>query len=247
VLQGTASRNAGQPFVDQLDANTFTARVGFSRMFTPRFSMEVTAGPQWTKEINLPEQVTLIRNARIKKFDPVLGTFEQPFLTEPGQEVEDTSVSLAFTLRMNYELNRSTRLSLDAVRSTDSGQGVNGTFEQDEVGLVMTRDLSHRWSLSAGAHFLRAESISRAFSILPSVDPATGEQEALDNKSFDLGQRVNLRQAFFQPRLNYRINRWWTAYLGWDHTRFDNQGRGDSSFNVNAVTLGLEFRDEARF
>ncbi len=247
VLQGATYRNRGQPFVDQGDANTLTARVGFARVFTPRFSMELTAGPQGTKEINLPEQVTLIRNARIKKCDPVLGTCEQVFLTEPGVMVENTSVSLAFTLVMDYELDRSTRLSLSATRSTDSGQGVNGTFEQDEAGIVATRALSPRWNVSVGARYIRGESVARAFSILPTVDPATGEREALDNKSFDIGQRVNLRQAYFQPRLNFRINRRWSAYLGWDHTRFENQGRGQSSFNVNRVTLGLEFRDEARF
>jgi len=247
VLQGATYLNRGQPFVDQGDANTFTARVGFSRVMSPRFTMVLTAGPQWTREINLPDQVTLIRNARIKKTDPIFGTSEQLFLTEPGVEVENTSVSLAFSLGMNYRIDGSTSVALEAVRSTDSGQGVNGTFEQDEVGVVLSRGLSRRWQLSVGARYLRGESISRAFAVLPTVDPETGQREALDSKSFDLGQRVNLKQAFFQPRLTFRINRWWSTYLGWDHTRFENQGRGASSLNVNRVTLGLEFRDEARF
>jgi hypothetical protein len=138
-------------------------------------------------------------------------------------------------------------LNFDAVRSTDSGQGVSGTFEQDEVGIALDRELSHRWHLSVATRYLRSKSISRDFVVLPTLDPETGEREALDNASFDIPQRFDVKEIFFQPRLDYRFNRWWTAFLGWDHTRYDQGGRGASSYNVNRVTFGLEFRNEANF
>ncbi len=247
VIEGTTNRNSGFPFAEQQDADVFTTRVGFSTVLTPRLTMDITAGPQWTREINLPDKVTLIKNIRYKKTDPVLGTFTQPFVKEPGTKVDDTSVSLALAMAINYQINRTTRLAFDATRSSDSGQGVNGTFEQDQVGLTLDRELSRRWHLSIGTRYLRAKSISRAFAILPTVDPETGERDALDSKTFDIPQRLDLKQAFFQPRLDYRFNRWWTAYLGWDHTRFNQGGRGASDFNVNQVMFGLEFRNEARF
>ena len=247
VLQGTTNRNRGTLFADQQDANTFAARVGVSRVMTPRLTVELTAGPQWTKEINLPDEVTLIRNFKVKVTDPLYGTSEQVFVKEPNLPVNDTSVSLAFTLGIKYQIDQNTRLAFNAVRSTDSGQGVNGTFQQDTVGIALDRTLSRRWHLNVGARYLRATSIARAFSILPSVDPETGEREALDNASFDIQQRLDSKQFYFQPRLDYRFNRWWTAYLGLDHTRSDQGGRGASKFNVNRVTIGLEFRNEARF
>jgi len=247
VLQGKTNRNSGTPLADEQNANTFTARFGFSRVMTPRLTLALTAGPQWTREINLPDRVTIVRNAGFKKFDPVLGTFEQAFMKEPGTTVEDTSVSLSFTLGINYQIDRNTRFSLDAIRSTNSGQGVNGTFEQNEVGIALDRELSRRWHLSIGARYVRATSIARDLSILPDLDPETGERVALDNASSDIQQRLDLKQIFFTPRLDYRFNRWWKAYIGWDHIRFEEGGQQASRSNVNRVVLGLQFRDEARF
>jgi len=247
VLAGGTNQYSGTPLADEQNANTFTARFGFSRVMTPRFTLALTAGPQWTKEINLPDRVTLIRNALVKNYHPGDGTFDQDPMKEPGMTVEDTSVSLSFTLGINYQIDRSTRFTLDAIRSTNSGQGVNGTFEQNEVGIALDRELNRRWRLSIGARYVRGMSIARDFSILPSVDPETGEREALDNASFVIKQRVNLKQIFFEPRLEYQFNRWWTAYIAWNHTRSDEGGQQASRVSVNRVLLGLQFRDEARF
>jgi len=248
VLQGGTNRSHGRRFADQQDANTFATRFGFSRVMTPRLTVELSAGPQWTKEINLPDEVTLIRTLTVVPKDALFGPTDAPvFIREPGTKVNDTSMSLAFSLRINYQINQGTRFSLDAGRSTDSGQGVNGTFEQNTLGIALDRTLSSRWHLSVGVRYLRATSIARAFSILPTVDPETGEREALDNASFDIQQRLDSKQFFFQPRLDYRFNRWWTAYLGLGHSRSEQGGRGASKVNVNRVTIGLEFRNEARF
>ena len=247
VLLAGRNLSSGTPLADEQNANTFTARFGFSRVMTPRLTLALTAGPQWTREYNLPDRVTLLRNALVKNYHPSDGTFEQEFMKEPGTTVEDTSVSLSFTLGINYQIDRRTWFSLDAIRSTNSGQGVNGTFEENQVGITLDRELSRRWHLSIGARTLRAMSIARDFSIQSNLDPDTGERVAQDNASFDVQQRVNLKQIFFEPRLDYQLNRRWTAYIAWNHNRFDEGGGQSSSINVNRVLLGLQFRDEARF
>ena len=247
VLQGGAVRNSGLPFAEEQDTNTFTAQVGFSQVVTPRITLQLTAGPQWTREINSPDEVTLIRNFKVKVTDPVFGTSEQVFVKEPNLPVEDTAASLAFTLGIVYQIDQRTRFTLGASRSTDSGQGVSGSFEQDEIRLALSRKLGHRWNLNIGGGFQRSKSISREVSIQTTIDPDTGQREALDVRSFDIPQRLDLTQIFFQPRLDFRINRWWTAFLGWDHTRFETKGSEGSSYNANRVMLGIEFRNEERF
>jgi hypothetical protein len=247
VLLAAANRNSGSPFVDMQDTNFFVGRVGFSRVISPKLTVELSAGPNWVKDINFPERVTLIRNTIVSKCSFFGITCEPAFLKEPNQKVENLGLSLAFSFLLSYQWDRKTIMSLAASRSTSSGEGAAGTQQSDEVSVELRRTLGPRWDFSLTGQLSRRTSVPNEFSILPTKDPDTGEQQALDRKTFDLQGTQEQRLVTIRPQLNYRFNRWWSAFASWNWTEQDSSVPGNRRILVNQVVLGLDFRREEHY
>jgi hypothetical protein len=247
ILQASTNRNSGFPFASENDSNTYSFRVGFTTIVTPRLTLDLSAGPQVTDQINLPERVTLFRNVRIEKVDPVFGTKEIVFLQEPNQKVEAVSPSLALTASMTYQLDPRSRFTFDAVRTTTSGEGISGTQQRDSLSLGFDRSLSRRWNINVSGRYAKTTSIFNQFLITQARVPETGQQIAFDRETFDELRETNLKEFSFQPRLTYRLNRLWNAFAAWDFVDFDEGGLGGGRTRINRVSLGVEFRNEERF
>lgn len=244
-LIATTNRNSGVAFIDRQDVNSFVARFGFVRIFNRKLTVDVSAGPQWTKDVNLPDKVTLLRNTIVQEVvDPVLGLTEDALLKEPGREVEDLSVGLSVNLQVSYQMNPKTFMSLLLTRGTTSGEGASGTQETLAATLNITRSLSSDWFASLRASVTTRESVLNELAILVAKDPKTGEVQAFDRKTFDIGDRFKQRQITIEPSLNYRINKWMSAYASWNWTELKEESLG-SRTRVNRVQLGLEFRRNA--
>ncbi len=244
-LLATANRNRGQAFSDRGDVNTFVARFGFVRVLNRRLTLDFSAGPRWTKTINLPDKVTLLRNTIVQEVvDPVFGLTQPAFLKEPGRKVDDLSVGLSLNLLVSYQVNSKTFISLLVAQGMTTGQGIGGTQETRDATLNLTRVLSPNWSASLRAAVTTRESVPNEFAILVTKDPKTGEILALDRKTFDIDDRAKQRQITLVPRLNYRINQWMTAYASWNWTELKQEFQG-SRTRLNRVQLGLHFRRDA--
>ncbi len=247
IVSGSRNRNSGFPFAFLNNTNGFVARVGLSHTFSRRLTVDFSLGPQWTDQIELPDRVTLLKNILITQPGPLFGTFEQVPLKEPHTKVDRIGLSSAFSLALNYQWDANTKLSMAADRSTTSGQGVAGTQQQDSVRVSIDRMLGQRWGLSLSGGVTRTRSIFNQFAILVSKDPVTGETLAQDRKTFDIPRSLKLQQISFQPRINFRINRWWTAYGTWLFVDSEETGQNRGRFQVNRVQIGLEYRREERY
>jgi hypothetical protein len=254
-LMGLTNRNSGQPGADMQDSNVFVTRIGFSRVFSPTLTVDISGGPIWTKNVNFPDRVTLIRNAVVTEcsFNGIICSQRDPdtgellFLTEPDQKVEDISMSFGLNLGLVYQPDRETTVSLLVSRSTDSGEGASGTQQSDGVRLGITRRLGPRWLMRVAGLYSRRSSVLNELAILSTKDPDTGQQEALDRTSFDLPQSVDQTEITIEPQLTYRINRWLSAFGSWRWTQQREQGTGGTTTVVNRVTVGLEYRGEEYF
>lgn len=245
LLLAQTNRNSGLPFIDRQDVDTVVARFGFNRVFTPKLTINLSAGPQWTKNINLPDKVTLLRNALVEEVvDPVFGLTELAFLKEPGTEVDDLSLSLSLNLQIAYQMNRDTSMSLLLSQGTTSGAGAAGTQETRNVVFNVTRTLNSDWSASLRAGWTQRQSIPTDIAVLVAKDADTGETLALDRNSFGLSDRFEQQQLTVESRLSYRINQWMSAYASWNWTEFKQVSLGART-RVNRVQLGLEFRRDA--
>jgi hypothetical protein len=248
IVSGSRSRNSGAPFVFRGDTNGFVAQVGLSHTFSRRLTLDCSAGPQWTDQVMLPDRVTLLKRISSTVFDPLFGTFDQLLvMKEPHKKVNRISLSAAFDLALNYQWDANTRLSVGADRSTTSGQGLAGTQQQDVVRVAVERALGQRWALNLSGAFMRTSSIYNQFAILVSKDPVTGETQAEDRNTFDLPRSQKVEEVNFQPRIDFRINRWWNAYGAWSFVDYRETGSFRTRYQVNRVMLGLEFRREARY
>ncbi len=247
TLIGLANRNSGQPGVDLQDSNVFMTRVGFSHVFSPRLTVDISTGPIWTKNVNFPDRVTLIRNALVKECGFLGLTCEQVFLREPDKKVEDISMSLGVNLGLIYQLDRDTTASLLVSRSTESGEGVSGTQETDRIRVDINRRIGPRWGLRVVGAYSRRSSVLNELAILSTKDPDTGQQEALDRTSFDLPQSIDMKEITFEPGFTYRFNRWLNAFGSWRWTRQRQQGTGGATTVINRVVVGLEYRGEQYF
>jgi len=246
VVAGSMNRNSGFAFAEQNDTNGFVARVGLSRVFSRKFTVDLSLGPQWTDQIELPDRVTLLK--KIRWFDQLFGPSDEELpLKQPHTKVDTISLSSAFSLTLNYQWDTNTRLSLAADRSTTSGQGATGTQQQDSVRVTLDRALGQRWRLGLSGGFTRTRSISNQFAILLSKDPVTGERLAQDRRTFDTPLSLDLRQISFQPRIDFRINRYWNAYGTWQFVDYDQTGKNGTRYQLNRVTVGLEYRREERY
>jgi hypothetical protein len=246
-VTGLTNRSSGQPDADMQDSNVFATRVGFSHVFSPRLTMDITGGPIWTKNVNFPDRVTLIRNALVKECSFFGLTCEQAFLREPDQKVEDISMSLGLNLGVEYQPDHKTTIGLSVTRDTSSGEGVSGTQQTDVIRVVVGRRFRPRWLLSvAGTYSLRS-SVLDELAILSTKDPDTGQQEALDRSSFDLPKSVDQTEITLESAVAYRINRYLNAFSSWRWTKQRSKGEGDVSIMDNRVILGVEFRGEEHF
>ncbi|MDP3936785.1 MAG: hypothetical protein Q8R92_01460, partial [Deltaproteobacteria bacterium] len=258
VLAGATNRSLHFPLVEKSDTNSFTARFGLVHTFSPQLTVDVSAGPQWTKDINAPRNVTALYNGITQAVvDPVLGLTENVFISEAGRKVDDVSLGLSFSLKVSYQVDKKTNLSLFAARGTNSGQGTAGTQETQELQVTGSRAFNSKWNLSVRGAWQRQTSGDRKYSILflpvvingiviHSPDPVTGEFQALDRKSFDIDARLAQRQLTFEPRLTYRVNPWLDTYVSWNWTESKDEFIGSVS-RVNRLQLGLEFRKDAYY
>lgn len=246
VVVGVTNRNSGLPLADKSDVNSFVARFGFLHTFSRRFTMDLSAGPQWTKDVNLPRNVTVLYNGRVRVTDPLFGTSVLVDYREPGQRVQDLSLGLSVNLRLNYQFDSRTNLSLFLAQGTTSGEGAAGAQATQELQFNLTRQLSSNWGLALRAGWLKQTSIDKDVIILFTPDPFTGETQALDRRSFDINARLEQRQLTVEPRITYRVNSWMSAYASWNWTQLENEFVGATT-RVNRVQLGLELRKDAYY
>ncbi len=244
-LVGVTNRNLRQPLVDKSDTNSFAARFGFRHTLSPRLTMDLSAGPQWTKDINVPRNVTVLYNGITKAVvDPVLGLTENVFVREAGRRVDDLSLGITFNLGFEYQIDKYTTLSLFAAQGTTSGAGTAGTQKTQQLQVIGSRALSSKWNLSVRGAWVKQTGGDRKYVVLFTPDPFTGEIQALDRRSFDINARLDQRQITFESRVGYRFNSWSDAYVSWNWTEI-NDGFAGSVSRVNRVQLGLEFRKDA--
>ncbi|MDP3939979.1 MAG: hypothetical protein Q8R92_17820, partial [Deltaproteobacteria bacterium] len=201
-LVAQSNRNSRLPLVERSDTDSFAARFGFQHTFSPRLTAELSAGPQWTKDVNTPRNVTVLYNGITEVVvDPVLGLTAPAYVSEPGKKVEDTSLGLSFSLQMSYQLDKRTNLALFAAQGTTSGQGAAGTQLTQELQLTASRHFGSKWNLSVRGAWQKQSSVTKDVSILffpvniggivvQSPDPITGEFAALDRRSFDINARL---------------------------------------------------------